>query len=135
MRQLSIFAKIGIFCRFFRISGQLGEAHMSKNFSEMFIALMGNNLWSIKAVFSKQQLHDPLKWRSENSIFWNIGQLWPQFSGLRSADIKKLLWNVPKIWSFNSLKIQSVFDLLLWFRRYKHFKLRPILLIFGYILV
>ena len=123
------------FLRIFRLISQLGVTCRSKKIFKLFVILMFNTVWNIKAISFYKRPQNSFKWWLEISIFWNIGQLWPQFSGLRSADIKKLLLNDLKVWSFNSLKIQSVFDLLLWFRRFKHFKLWPILPIFGDILV
>ena len=101
--------------------------YRSKNFFKLGVILLFNTVWNLKAISFYKRPKNSFKWWLEISIFWNIGQLCTQFSGLNRGDIKNIPCNDSKMWSFNSLKSQSVFELLLWFRRYKHFKLWPIL--------
>ena len=79
------------FLRIFRLISQLVVTYRSKNFFKLFVILMFNTVWNIKAISFYKRPQNSFKWWLEISIFWNIGQLCTQFSGLRSADIKKLI--------------------------------------------
>ena len=120
MKTRTVFPNFTLFPKFWENQVRGGHAV----FTKPYLLIDSNCMPKIR------KIHRAVNEKNRNSWFFTkfsaiFGHFQTRFSGWRSGDTKNLTWGISKVLSFGFLKIQSDFELLFWFPRYKRLKRGP----------